>query len=228
MTDVAANWQRVHERVSAAAQSAGRDPASVCIIAVAKTKPAAMVEAVLRAGAQHIGENYVQEATAKIAQVEAAATWHFIGHLQRNKAHKAAQVFQMVQTVDGLPLARALNRHASELGRRLRVLIEVNVGGEESKSGVAPVEVEPLLSAMAACTALQVDGLMTIPPPLSPPEVRRHFRMLRQLRDRLRASAPENARLDELSMGMTDDFEVAIEEGSTMVRIGRAIFGSRS
>ncbi len=227
MIDIAGNWQRIRERVAHAAQRAGRDPASVCVVAVAKTKPAALVEAAIAAGVGHIGENYMQEAAAKIAAVSAPATWHFIGHLQRNKARKAVELFQVVHTVDSLGLARALDRHANELQRRLRVLIEVNVGGEASKSGVAPDAVEPLLAAVASCSALQVDGLMAIPPPASPQEVRSYFRMLRELRDRLRTTAPDNVRLDELSMGMTDDFEVAIEEGATMVRIGRAIFGPR-
>ncbi len=227
MIDIAGNWQRILERVANAAQRAGRDPASVCVVAVAKTKPAAMVEAALAAGVHHIGENYVQEAAAKIAAVSAPATWHFIGHLQRNKARKAVELFQVVHTVDSLGLAQALDRHANELQRRLRVLIEVNVGGEANKSGVAPEAVEPLLTAVGSCGALQIDGLMAIPPVAVEQEMRSYFRMLRQLRDRLRTTAPENARLDELSMGMTDDFEIAIEEGATMVRIGRAIFGPR-
>lgn len=226
--DVAGNWRRIHERAVAAAERAGRDPRTVRIIAVSKTKPAALVEQALAAGAVDIGENYVQEATQKKPHVAAAATWHFIGHLQRNKARRAIELFDVIQTVDRASLAEALDRHARELQRRVRVLLEVNVGAEASKSGVAPDALARLLDELGGCAALQVDGLMTIPPPApSPRQVRSHFRMLRELRDRLRPSAPGNAPLAELSMGMTDDFEMAIEEGATMVRVGRAIFGRR-
>lgn len=188
-----------------------------------------MVEAVTVAGAQHVGENYVQEAAGKISQLSSVdVTWHLIGHLQRNKARKAVELFDVIHTVDSAALAHSLDRHALELSRRLRVLVEVNLAGEGSKSGVAADAVEPLLVAMSACSALRVEGLMAIPPAgESLREVRGYFRMLRELRDRLQATAPNGAVLRELSMGMTDDFEVAIEEGATMVRIGRAIFGDR-
>jgi len=226
--DVAGNWRRVRDRAMAAAQRAGRDPGTVRVIAVSKTKPAALVESAIRAGARDIGENYVQEAATKIASVTSQATWHFIGHLQRNKARRAVELFDVIHTVDRAALATDLDRHACELGRRVHILLEVNIGGEATKNGVAPDGVAALLDAMASCAALEVDGLMAIPPAASSlREVRSHFRMLRELRDRLLPSAPSNAPLAELSMGMTDDFEVAIEEGATMVRVGRAIFGRR-
>jgi PLP dependent protein len=151
-----------------------------------------------------------------------------IGHLQRNKAARAVELFQVIHTLDNVPLGMALGRHGEHRGRPVRVLIEVNIGGEATKSGVPANRVQELLAALAAQRWLLIDGLMTIPPPTRTPEAARpHFRGLRALRDALRASAPANAPLRELSMGMTDDFTVAIEEGATMVRIGRAIFGER-
>ncbi len=229
MIDVTGNWRRISDRVAAASLRSGRDPATVQVLAVSKTKPAAMVAAVVAAGARHVGENYVQEAAEKIAELGSRdVTWHLIGHLQRNKARRAVELFDVIHTVDSAALAHSLNRHALELSRRLRVLVEVNLAGEDSKSGAGVEAVEPLLVAMSACSALRVEGLMAIPPAQeSPQKVRPYFRMLRELRDRLQASAPNGALLRELSMGMTDDFEVAIEEGATMVRIGRAIFGDR-
>jgi len=228
VTEIADNWRRIGDRVAVAARRSGREPASVTVIAVSKTKPAAMIEAAIQAGARHIGENYVQEAATKKPQVQAPATWHFIGHLQRNKVAKAVELFDVVHTVESLTLAHALDRRARQQQRRLRVLVEVNLGGEASKGGVAVEAVEALLIELASCASLQVDGLMAIPPPASSSqEVRPYFRMLRELRDRLRTTTPNGESLRELSMGMTDDFEVAIEEGATMVRIGRAIFGSR-
>lgn len=229
MTDVAGNWRRITDRVAAAALRSGRDPAAVRVLAVSKTQPVSAVAAVVAAGARHVGENYVQEAAAKISELGShEVTWHLIGHLQRNKARRAVELFDVIHTVDSAALARSLNRHALELSRRPRVLIEVNLAGEGSKSGVAPEDVEALLIAMSECSALRLEGLMAIPPAVqSPQRVRPHFRMLRELCDRLQTTAPNGVLLRELSMGMTDDFEVAIEEGATMVRIGRAIFGDR-
>jgi pyridoxal phosphate enzyme (YggS family) len=228
MIDVAANLQVVRKRVAAAAQRAGRDPQTVRIIAAAKTKPVEMIAAAIAAGVSDIGENYVQEAAAKIGRITAPVTWHLIGHLQRNKAARAVELFDVVHTLDNVALADALARHAQPRARPVRVLVEVNVGGEATKHGVAPAEVAALLAALAPQRWLLIDGLMTIPPPgPSADSARPYFRALRELRDSLRAAAPPNAPLRELSMGMSDDLEVAIEEGATMVRIGRAIFGER-
>lgn len=219
MIDVAANLEAVRARIAAAAQRVGRDPATVRLIAVAKTKSAALVRAAIAAGVTDIGENYVQEAAAKRVEVGAGAVrWHLIGHLQRNKAAKAVDTFDVIQTVDSAPLAAALARHAAARRRTLRVLVEVRLGGEPTKSGVEPAALPALLDAMRD-PHLVVDGLMTVPPPGPPEAVRPFFRELRTLAGR--------AGLRELSMGMSDDFEVAIEEGATMVRIGRAIFGAR-
>jgi len=229
MIDVAANWQAVCERVATAARRAGRDPESVRIIAVTKTRPIEMIEAVIAAGATDIGENYVQEAAEKVPGIGAPVVWHLIGHLQRNKAARAAELFQVIHTVDGSALGATLARHAEAAGQPLRVLIEVNIGGEATKGGVAPAEVAALLATLAGQRWLLIDGLMAIPPVAPSAEaVRPHFRAMRELGERLRLDAPPNAPLRELSMGMSDDFEVAIEEGATMVRIGRAIFGERT
>ncbi len=229
MIDVAANWDRVRERAAAAARRAGRDPSAVRIVAVSKTKPVALIAAAVAAGVTDLGENYVQEAATKIPAISAPVTWHFIGHLQRNKASRAVELFDVIQTLDSAALAEALQRQAERRGRTVRVLIEVNLGGEASKTGVAPAAAEALLAAVGHHRALRVDGLMAIPPPApSATAARPYFRALRELRERLLPAAPTNAPLRDLSMGMSDDFEAAIEEGATMVRIGRAIFGERT
>ncbi len=228
MMDVAANWERVRSRVARAAERAGRPPGSVRIIAVAKTKPVELIEQAIAAGATDIGENYVQEAATKIAQCKASATWHMIGHLQRNKAGRALELFQVIHTVDSVALAEALARHAERRSTAARVLIEVNIAGETTKRGVPPDQVAALLGALRGQEWLMIEGLMAIPPPVATAELARpYFRGLRELRDELRPAAPAHAPFGELSMGMSDDFEVAIEEGATMVRIGRAIFGER-
>ncbi len=227
MTPIAGNIREIRERVARAAEAAGRSPSAVRIIAVTKTKPASMIAEAFAAGLTDVGENYVQEAAGKRAALQVPLTWHMIGHLQRNKARRAVELFDVIQSVDSIELAAALQRHAANAGRTLPVLLEVNLGGEDTKSGIAPDGADRLLERLAAMDALSVRGLMTIPPP-EPGEARAVFRGLRVLLDRLRCNAPPNASLEELSMGMTDDFEVAIAEGATMVRIGRAIFGERS
>ena len=219
VVDVAANLAAVRIRIARAAERAGRDPGTVHLIAVSKTKPAALVRAALAAGATDFGENYVQEAVAKRAELGAGGRWHLIGHLQRNKAARAVETFDCIQTVDSAALGTALARHAAEQQRTIHVLVEVRLGGEATKSGVDP-EALPALLAELQSPALVVEGLMTVPPPGDPETARPHFRTLRALGER--------AGLRELSMGMSDDFEVAIEEGATMVRVGRAIFGART
>jgi pyridoxal phosphate enzyme (YggS family) len=229
MIDVAANWERVRQQVAQAAQKVGRDPQAVRIIAVSKTKPVELIEQAIRAGAADIGENYVQEAVAKIPRITAPVTWHMIGHLQRNKAARAVELFNVIHTLDSVALGEALARHGEQRGQPVRVLVEVNTGGEATKHGVCAEHVEGLLAGLADRRWLSIDGLMTIPPPAEPAAAARpHFRGLRELRDQLQRQAPANAPLRELSMGMSDDFTVAIEEGATLVRIGRAIFGERT
>ncbi len=216
--DLAANLAAVRARIAAAAARAGRDASEVRLIAVAKTKSAAAVRAAIAAGATDIGENYVQEGAAKRAAVGDGACWHFIGRLQRNKAGRAVAAFDYIHTVDSAALGAALARQGAARGRVVRVLVEVRLGGEASKVGVDPAALPDLLVALRD-PHLVVDGLMTVPPPGPPEATRLFFRQLRALRD--------EAGLRELSMGMSDDFEVAVEEGATMVRVGRAIFGAR-
>jgi hypothetical protein len=217
---------RVQERMRAAALRAGREPSSVTLVAVSKTMPADVVRQALEAGVRILGENRVQEAREKIAALPGEATWHLVGHLQSNKAKLAVQLFELIHSVDSVKLLQALDRHGGEAGKRVRCLLEVNLGGEASKSGAGEGETRELVRAARDLPHVQVEGLMTIPPFLpDPEEVRPYFRRLRLLRDTLQG---EGCALPELSMGMTHDFEVAIEEGATLVRIGTAIFGSRA
>jgi pyridoxal phosphate enzyme (YggS family) len=223
---IAARIAAVRRQLEEHARAAGRDPASVRIMAVTKTFPPAAVAAALAAGLGDVGENYVQEARAKREAVTAPATWHLIGGLQRNKVRAAVAVFDHVQTVDGVPLAQALAAEAVRVGRRLPVLIQVNVAGEPRKRGVSPEEVESLARAVSHEAGLALEGLMAIPPAGERAEdARPHFRCLRELRDH--AAKRLGVELPHLSMGMSDDFLVAVEEGATFLRLGRALFGGR-
>ncbi|MBI1798919.1 MAG: YggS family pyridoxal phosphate-dependent enzyme [Candidatus Eisenbacteria bacterium] len=222
----------VRDRIGRAAGRSGRGQDAVTLVAVAKTVPAETIVAALNLGIRDLGENRVQEAEEKIFRVRSApgggqARWHLIGHLQRNKAARAVGAFDRVHGVDGLELAAALSRHAVAASRVLPVMIEVNVMGVASQFGVAPDEIEPLVRAVSELPGLALDGLMTVGArPGRAEDSRPAFARLREMRDRVaRASG---VRLPELSMGMSGDFEVAIEEGSTMVRVGAAIFGGRT
>ncbi len=216
----------VRRRIARAAAAAGRDPASITLIGATKSVDVDRVRAAFHAGLRDFGENRVQEALPKIAAVGAGPRWHLIGHLQRNKARQAVGAFGVIHSIDTVALAETLDRAARLTGRRVSVLIEVNVGGEATKFGVAPEAMEGLVGALGACEWVQPVGLMTVAPPAQDPQVVRPvFRTLRELRDRLQRQLGGTFR--ELSMGMSDDFEVAVEEGATMVRIGRAIFGER-
>jgi len=215
----------VQRRIETAAARSGRPSSTVTLVAVSKTMSAAAIREAVSAGVKILGENRVQEAREKIEALPGAAEWHLIGHLQTNKAKLAVGLFDCIHSLDSVRLAQELGRHAEEAGRRLRCLVEVNLGEETQKSGVDAAEVRPLLEAARRLPQLSVQGLMTIPPFLPDPEsVRLFFRRLRDLRDRLES---EGWTLPDLSMGMSHDFEVAIEEGATLVRIGTAIFGSR-
>ncbi|MFB3815954.1 MAG: YggS family pyridoxal phosphate-dependent enzyme [Terriglobales bacterium] len=230
---IAENVARVRERMAAAASRARRDPDEITLMAVTKTFPPERILDGYDAGLRVFGENRVQEFAGKIDAVRhlAGTEFHLIGHLQTNKAARAAEIFSAVDSLDSLRLARKLDEAAAKLGKRLRVLIEVNVGGEEQKSGVPPCspELEELLQAAPLLEHLQIRGLMTIPPYTeNPQDARPYFRMLRELRDDLRRRRLPRVGLDVLSMGMSHDFEVAIEEGSTCIRVGTAIFGPRS
>jgi PLP dependent protein len=213
------NVAAVEERISAACARASRTRSEVTLVAVSKTFPASMIDDAIAAGLTEIGENRVQEARDKKPSVRGAARWHLIGHLQSNKAKDAVPLFDVIQTVDSLALAEKIGRAADALGKQQDVLLEVNIGDEPQKSGVATADLDALARDVRNIAALRVRGLMSIPPVGSEEQTRRYFRQLRALGDALG--------MDELSMGMSEDFEIAIEEGSTMVRIGRAIFGSR-
>lgn len=224
---IAQNLQAVRERMARAAMAAGRDPAGVRLVAVSKMHSAAEVAQALAAGQTLFGENYAQEAQAKIATVGPGARWHFIGHLQSNKARLAAGLFDMIESVHSLKLAQALDRHCQETGKRLPVLLQVNLGGEAQKSGCHPHEAPALAFALAALPGLELKGLMTMPPFYDDPDQARPiFAALRRLARSLAPDLPPGS-MDELSMGMSGDFEAAIAEGSTLVRVGTAIFGQR-
>ena len=224
---LAENLALVRARIKAAAERAGRDPTSVKLVAVSKTKPAQAVLEILEAGQTLFGENYVQEAKGKISEVgRDRAKWHFIGHLQSNKAKIAAELFDMIETIDSVKLGQAIDAAVRAAGRVMDVLIEVNIAGELSKSGVDPTSLPDLIRTLAKLPGLKIRGLMTMPPFLPPEQTRPYFRALRELRDRLKGE-DLGVDLDELSMGMSSDMEAAIEEGATIVRVGTAIFGPR-
>lgn len=225
---IAANIEDIRKRIARAASRAGRKEESIRLMAVSKTVEPARVREAVDAGIRIFGENYVQEAREKIPAMGPGIEWHMIGHLQTNKVKYVVPLFDWIHSVDRMELARELNRRAGQHGRTLNVLIEVNVGGEASKSGATPQDVPALIRAAASLPHLRVRGLMTMPPYSENPEdARPYFVSLAKLRDDIRALAIDNVSMDELSMGMTDDFEVAIEEGATIIRVGRAIFGRR-
>ncbi len=218
----------LRERIERAALRGGRRPESVTLVAASKTQPAEAVRAALAAGVTIFGENRVQEADAKIPLV-GGGTWHMIGRLQRNKARRAVELFAVVHSLDSLRLGEALDRAGRERGHPVPVLVEVNLGGEESKGGFAPDALDAALEVLAGATGLEVRGFMTVPPPADDPAASRpHFRTLARLLEAARAAGRVPATAVELSMGMSDDFEVGIEEGATMVRIGTALFGPRA
>jgi pyridoxal phosphate enzyme (YggS family) len=227
------NVAQVRERIAAAASRAGRDPGEITLMAVSKTFAPERIREAYAAGLRVFGENRVQEFAGKAEGLRdlPGTEWHMIGHLQANKAAKAAELFTAVDSVDSVRLAEKLNSFARELGRKLGGLIEINVGEETAKSGVSSEspELEDLLRAARLLEQLEFRGLMTIPPFTDDPQqVRPYFRKLRELRDRIAARRLPNVGMSVLSMGMSHDFEVAIEEGSTCVRVGTAIFGERN
>jgi PLP dependent protein len=225
---LSANIAYVRSNIAEAAQRSGRSPGEITLVAVSKTVPVDLVKIAYNLGVTDFGENRVQEALPKIAEFHPQGMrWHMIGHLQSNKAGKVAGAFDSVQSVDSLHLAQALNRHAGKQRKRLPVLLQVNVSGEESKEGM-PLDEAPMLARqIAALPDIEVQGLMTIAPLVeNPEEVRPVFRRLRNLREQLQDELP-HCSWQHLSMGMSGDYCVAIEEGATIVRIGRAIFGER-
>jgi hypothetical protein len=222
----AQNLDSIQQRIRAACRRAGRDEDSVMLLAVAKTQPAAAIEEAVRAGQMFFGENKVQEAGAKIPLCPGRARWHFIGHLQSNKVRNAVALFEMIQSVDSLALAQEISRRCGEAAKPMPVLIEVNVAGEASKFGYPPEKLLAELATIARLTRIELQGLMTVPPYATDAEkVRPHFRRLRELK--VQCQKILGAPLPHLSMGMSGDFETAIEEGATIVRIGTALFGPR-
>lgn len=220
---IADNLKRIQDRIAAAAVSARRDAAEIKLVAVSKTHPVDVLQEAIDAGAAVLGENKVQEAEAKIAALgRHAAEWHLIGHLQSNKARKAVQLFHVIHSVDSLELAERLERICEEEGREeLSVLVEADLAGEATKSGVPLDALPELIEYLESCSHLRLTGLMVLPPFFDDPEkARPYFKHLRELRNEFVPGG-------ELSMGMTNDFEVAIEEGATIVRVGTAIFGAR-
>jgi len=230
---ISENLAAVRERINRAARRAGRPPEEIALMAVSKTQPAERIREAYSAGQRLFGENRVQEFSGKIDALRDLkdAEWHMIGHLQTNKAAKTAELFLAVDSVDSLKLAEKLDAAARVLGKKLDVLIEINVGGEPAKSGMAPnsAALDQLLTATPRLGSLVFRGLMSVPPLTDDPEVARpYFRKLRELRDVIAARKPPSVAMHQLSMGMSHDFEVAIEEGSTCVRVGTAIFGERT
>jgi pyridoxal phosphate enzyme (YggS family) len=227
-SSIAANLERIRERISRAASRSGRAADAVTLVAVSKTFPADAIRDAYELGLRHFGENRVQEWESKQPQLtDLAATWHLIGHLQSNKARRAANLFGRVDSVDSLGLAQKLDAAAATQGKRLQLLIEVHLGSEETKSGVAEADFPALAESVAMLQHVELLGLMTIPPFFDEPErVRPYFQKLRELRDS--ASRWIGKPLSVLSMGMSHDFEIAIEEGATEIRVGTALFGGRA
>jgi pyridoxal phosphate enzyme (YggS family) len=215
--EISARVAEVRARIEAAARRAGRDPGSVTLVAVSKTKPLEMLQAAYEAGVRAFGENRVQEAETKFPHLPADAARHLIGPIQSNKAKRASTLADVVESVDSIDIARRLAKAAEEKAKRLDVYVEVNVGGEDTKAGVSPGELAAVLEAVRALPPLALKGLMAIPPP---GDTRPHFVRLRELAQEHHVSG--------LSMGMSDDFEVAVEEGATVVRVGSALFGART
>ncbi len=220
--------EAVLKRIAAAAHRSGRDPSEVGLVAAVKRVPVDGILEAVEAGVEMLGENYVQEARSLKEKIAAPVRWHMIGNLQSNKARQAVRLFDVIETVDREKLVNELERCAREEGKKLDVMIQVDLAGEAAKSGVDPGQARRLIEAVAACEHLRCVGLMTMPPFFDDPEgARPYFAELRTLRERLQPLVPQGGELKELSMGMSGDFEVAVEEGATLVRIGTALFGPR-
>ena len=226
MSSILDNLERVREQIAQTAAKAGRDVKDVELVAIAKTHPAEKVREAVEAGQTLFGENRVQEARAKIPELSSNIRWHFVGHLQKNKVRQALPLFEMIHSVDSLALAQDINRIAEEEGLYPRVLLEVNVAGEGSKFGFAPDDLGEQMEILLALPRLSIEGLMCIPPlALESEDSRKFFVQVRELRDSLEKEF--NMKLPQLSMGMTQDFPIGIQEGATLVRVGTAIFGER-
>lgn len=228
VVDIKAKYVVIMERIGEAAAKSGRDPKQIKLLAASKSQTVAKIEAAVEAGVRLIGENYVREAMDKKKLIREPLEWHMIGHLQRNKARAAIETFDLIQSLDSMELARQLDREGQKRGKKVRAFVEVNLAKEETKSGVVQEELLPLLEVAGELSSLSVEGLMAVPPfRENPQDVRPFFRALRQLQVKFSGLRIPNVELRELSMGMTHDYTIAIEEGSTMVRIGTALFGPR-
>jgi PLP dependent protein len=228
MRTVADNLSAVQERIAKAAARVGRDPEGIRLVAVTKTMPVERIREAIEAGQGVFGENRVQEAAAKVQSVGREVHWHLIGHLQRNKVKFVCDLFDLIESVDSLALARDIDAHAARRGIVMPMLIQVNIGDETTKSGVAAAEAMALVQQVAALSHVEIRGLMCVPPAVELAEhARAYFIELRTLAERIAAERIPSVSMAELSMGMSHDFEVAIEEGATMVRVGSAIFGPR-
>ena len=225
MSTVRDNLLKVRERIERAAQKAGRDPKEIELVAVSKTVEVDRIKEAIEAGVSILGENYVQEAQKKIEALEKPVSWHFIGHLQSNKAKYAVRLFDAIHSIDSVPLAEELDRRAAQSDRVVRVMIEVNLSKEATKFGTDEAKVFNLAGRIQDLDHLSLEGLMTMPPYFDSPEMSRpYYVALRELKEKM---IKEGIPLKELSMGMSNDFEIAIEEGATYVRVGTAIFGPR-
>jgi PLP dependent protein len=228
MVDVAASYREIIDRISDAALKAGRNPQEIKLLAATKSQSVESIRAAVAAGVQLIGENYVQEAEHKRQAIAEPVEWHMIGHLQRNKVQAALKTFDLVQSLDSAALALELEKEGKKRGKTIRALIEVNLGDEQSKSGLAQDKVTELLKQVGELAHLRVEGFMAVPPfKENPEEVRPFFIALKNLQMELQSLKIPNVMLNELSMGMTHDYPVAVEEGATIVRIGTALFGAR-
>jgi len=224
--DIPTRFEDIRDRIERAMGRAGREASSVKLVAVTKTRSVNEMAAALEAGVTDVGENKVQEAEAKKPEIEASARWHLVGHLQKNKAKKAVELFDLIHTVDSAAIGQRIDRLAAERGKVQPVLVQVDLAGEETKDGLSEGAVFPTLERLSECLNLRVDGLMVLPPYFDEPDdVRPYFRRLRELS----GNGQERGLVGgELSMGMSHDFEVAIEEGATLIRVGTALFGPRA
>ena len=228
MDNVAINYRKIVDRISEAAEKAGRHPQDIKLLAAAKSQSVDLVRAAIAAGVRLIGENYLQEAESKRQVISEPVEWHMIGHLQRNKAKAALNTFDLIESLDSLALALELDKEGRKKGKTVRTFIEVNLGDEQSKSGIGRDQVAELVKRVGELSHVRVEGLMAVPPFNEDPEqVRPYFRALKDLQAELACLGIPNVSLTELSMGMTHDYFIAVEEGATLVRIGTALFGPR-